>query len=631
MQSIYSYLPSIPTVPRDVETLKGQFSSGLKLTEGWVRSHPYMTAAVGFVIAKAIKKKISNRLPGKVVLEISIDKLQLTEMPREEMLKVLYGNKTSLMSVLNLIESAESDKRIKAIVIRGEGDAEARGLAHLQELRTALKSYNSKSGNPVVYYTNSFGEATSGIINYWIATFCTHIVLPPCGSLNITSLQATAFFCKKMAEKIGAAPIVTQRRDYKTAANMWTQEKMTDAHKEQSTELLQYVSQEIRKDISEYIAKKNKSNLTVDEILEGGPYQCDKIRELGLVNEVMYVDEVYEKLIPSLVNEDYQKLSFRDFKLYSPFAKKFYTAGRGKPCVAYLPLEGMILQGASKKVYDSGGAVIGSDTICAAIREITRNKNVKGLFIRIDSRGGSYVASDLIHNELTNFKKKTGKPVIVSMSNVAASGGYYIGMVGDKVFASENTISGSIGIVYGKVVWKQLLSKIGITTDIIALGKNSSYFSAVEMPNEDCVQKMEGQTDFIYDDFKKHVSNDTGLTPEEVEEVAQGKVYFGQECLNKKLITNIGGINDALNEMASQLGVSSRHDLHLQVYPELFSYKTLLKGKPKNREESDSNPPISVGGVLLSCVPGGEYISQIAASVTHENGSSLYSNAVPKF
>eukprot|EP01064_Diplonema_japonicum_P019525 TRINITY_DN2825_c1_g1_i1.p1 TRINITY_DN2825_c1_g1~~TRINITY_DN2825_c1_g1_i1.p1 ORF type:complete len:607 (+),score=188.22 TRINITY_DN2825_c1_g1_i1:68-1888(+) len=584
----------------------------------WAFNYP-RTSATAVFLAVRILKKLLSRLPNNVFLEISLDRVEFTEMHTDPMLKVLYKNKMCFISLLNVLEAAGQDSRVKGILVLTGSGRYCTGLAQVEELRNALKHYNKTTGKPVVCYAPTFGEATVGLVDYWMATACTHIVMPNCGGVNITSACASATFLKGLLQKLGLSANLTQRSEFKNAGNMFTEDKMTEAHKEQSLRLL--------KQVTEMLGEGMRDKNLDPSILEKGPFTSGGAVSHGLIDRIMYYDDVMAELIPELTGLKAGQLNFRNIASYSPFAPKQYQKGFRQTTVAVLTAQGGIHQGKSETLYQ-GGPSIGSNTLCAQLRSIREDTSIKGLVLRIDSRGGSYVASDLIHHELKKLRAK-GIPIIVSMGNVAASGGYYLGMMGQKVFASKASLTGSIGVVNGKVVFREMLEKMGVTVDSIKGGKNSYYFSTVHDFDEEDKKVFEAQTDYIYNDFKNNVGKAINMSDEEVESVAKGQVFFGDEALEKRLVTDIGGYRDALDAMAAELGLASRHKMYLTPFPANIGVGMLLK-KAVNREDIDRSPlsMVTLHACLLSLIPGTSFFSSFVKNTVEPE---LVAHNVPSF
>ncbi|KAJ9468501.1 Protease 4 [Diplonema papillatum] len=622
-------MPALPVITADQFTTENLSELATQVWR-WMRDHPRLSVIALLLAAKKIKKQLTFP-PKNMVLEISLDRIELMESPVQPLLKKLYGTKTCFVHLLNTIEAAEQDSRIKAIILHPGG---AMNPSMLDELRCALKSFREKSGKPVICYTNTFGEASFGLFGYWLATACSAIVVPPCASVNVTSLQSAAIFFKKMLDKVGIEAALSQRSGFKTAANLFTQHEMTPEHRQQLESILDDILVKIKADLAD-----RDGTADWGEVLENGPYDSARAADAKLVDEVMYYSDLMQDYLPNLVGVDKDKLKVRSVAAYQAFAKPLYGDGslwekvtKPRPKVAVLFAEGQISQGSSKEGYENGGPSIGSDTVCAQLRKLRADKSVKGVVFRVSSPGGSYVASDVIHHELKQLAKKN-IPIIVSVGGVAASGGYYLSIPAAKIIATDCSIVGSIGVVNGKMVVKSLLDNVGVTSDLVKRGSNSGYFSALEGFDGKNRDRLEKMTDFIYDDFKSHVAEDRSLTLGDVENLAQGQVYLGKRGLEKKLIDSIGGWREALDAMAEQTGASSRHQMHVQRFPPPLSLQALITmSPPKNRDEADEAliaAAPSAFSVALSFFPSISALSTYFAG--NAEGRALHAEHIPNF
>ena len=575
----------------------------------------------------------SNQLPANTVLEISLDRLQLIETPTDPMLRRLFPAQVACTELVSTVDAASHDERVKAVLLHC-GSCGGAGLAQLHEIRGALTRFHKRTGRPVVCYAPSYGEAASGLLQYWLATACTHIVMAPCGAVNLHGCLSVYPFVAGLLEKLGVDAELTQRSSYKTAANMLCKKGFTEAHREQAQRLLLEAEALIVDGLKERCATHSWRALLAD-----GPYSNERALAAGLVDSVLYYDEVVEELLPGLVagkgempttQAPSPRVELRSFRSYQAATAPVLPEclrllrRRARRAVAVVYLEGGVHQGSSATVLD-GGASIGSETTCAvlrSVREAAARGEVCGLVLRVDSRGGSYVASDLIHRELRRVEA-AGVPVVVSMGNVAASGGFFVGMVGRRVFASPATLTGSIGVVNGKAVVRKGLESVGVSFDeVVGVpagdddaegGGNHAYFSGLHTFNASNRARLEAYTDHIYDAFKGKVAESRGLSADAVEESAQGQVFFAADALRRGLITDIGGFGDALDAMAETLSVAEGRDgLRLRRFPAPLALTTLLFPPPKrNREEANRSmlqaasaalPALAVRSVVAAAV-----------------------------
>lgn len=470
-----------------------------------------------------------------------------------EIADLLGEQHPSLRDVLDGLERAGDDPRIKGLVARvGEGGL---GLAEVQELRDAVASFRAK-GKPAVAYADSFGEFASGTSSYYLAAAFDEIWVQPFGMVGLIGLRAEQTFFRGTLNSLGIVPSFDHRSEYKTAMNMLTETRMTAPQREETEALLHSVYNQIVRGIA---VDRKLDDGEVRSLADRGPLLTQEALQAHLIDHIGYRDEAIDAL-QTHAGHDAQLLSL---------ARYLGRAGpphRTGPTIALIHAAGLIQRGDSDDNPLTGGALLGADTLAHAFREAARDPSVRAILFRIDSPGGSAVASETIWRE-TVQARQAGKPVIVSMGDVAGSGGYYIAAAADKIVAEPATLTGSIGVVAGKLVLGGLLEKLGVSWGTVQIGANAAIFSALEDFSPQGHQRFEAFLDEVYAGFKQRVVEGRHLSPDAVEQVARGRVWTGEEAKTRGLVDALGGYQTALALAKQAAGIAPQQDVTVRVFP----------------------------------------------------------------
>lgn len=448
------------------------------------------------------------------------------------------------------------------------------------------------AGKPVVCWAETFGELTPGNVGYHLATAFDEIWLQPSGDVGLVGVMAESFFLRDALDKLGVQSQIGQRHEYKTAADTFLQASMTEANREMVTRLVESATETIVRDVAE---GRGLSEQEVRSVIEVAPVSPQDALDRRLVDRLGYRDEVYDDLRGRLGEVELKYVErYGKGRLSQAGAA---VAKRGKPVVAMIHAAGPIHLGRSSSTPLSGRS-IGSDSIAAALRSAASDESVKAVVLRIDSPGGSYVASDTIRREVIALRK-TGRPVIASMANVAASGGYFIAMPADRVLASAGTITGSIGVLAGKQVIRETLERVGIRRENVSTGRYADMFSSDRPFDEEEWARLEGWLDRVYDDFTSKAAQDRGMPVEALRAVARGRVWTGADAVRHGLVDELGGLERAVELAAANAGIA-REDVELRVMPKPKLFERFL---PADNSES----PAAASAVGLSgLLAGGE-------------------------
>jgi protease IV len=529
-----------------------------------------------------------RRTASRVLLELDLSR-GLQEAPPASPVEALRAmHVPSLRGVVEGLRRAARDQQVVGLI--AHIGAKQPTLAQSGELRAAVADFRA-AGKLAVCWAETFGEMVPGNVGYHLATSFDEIWLQPSGDLGLVGFTAESFFLRDAFDKLGVQVQMGQRYEYKTAADMVLKASMTDAHREMVTRLVESSTETLVRDVA---AGRGLSEDEVRSIVEVAPLSPEEALERGLVDRLGYRDEVYEDLRGRL-GEVALKYVERFGKGALPQAGAA-LARRGKPVVALVHAAGPIHLGRSSSTPLSSRS-IGSDTVAAALRSAGSDDSVKAVVLRIDSPGGSYVASDTIRREVIALRG-TGKPVIASMANVAASGGYFIAMAADKVLASAGTITGSIGVLAGKQVIRKTLERIGINRETVSAGRYADMFSTNRPFDEEEWARLEGWLDRVYDDFTGKAATDRGMPLEDLRAVARGRVWTGADALQRGLVDELGGLERSLELAATGAGIG-REDVELRVMPKPKLFERFL---PADSSES----PAAAAALGLSVLLDGD-------------------------
>ncbi|MEW9532681.1 signal peptide peptidase SppA [Microbispora sp. NPDC049125] len=513
--------------------------------------------------------RLRQRRTAPLVLELDLTEGLAEGPPADPLTALLSMRKARLADVLSGLKRARKDTRVTALIVKIGGNP--LGLGMVQELREAVVKLRA-AGKRTVAFAETFGEFGAGTVPYYLASAFERVYLQPSGDVGLTGVALEQRFVRDALAKAGVEYQLGQRHEYKTAANMFTQNHMTDAHRESAARIAESVTEQI---VAAVAQARSLDPARVRELIDQGPFIGSEAVEAGLVDALKYRDEVYEETV-----EDGAHLLY--VARYAKTALASRLPHPGGDTVALVHGTGMIRLGRSGRSPLGGGGAMGSDTICAALRSARRDEKVKAIVFRVDSPGGSYVASDAIWREVV-LARRAGKPVVVSMGDLAASGGYFVSMAADVIVAQPGTLTGSIGVFGGKPVVSELLGKLGVVTESVAEGANAGMFSPTREFSDAQWARVNAWLDRIYDDFVGKVADGRKLSRERAHELARGRVWTGADAAGAGLVDELGGLEDALALARKQAGVAA--DTPLRTYPRMHPLERL---RPPDSSEDRS-------------------------------------------
>jgi protease-4 len=466
----------------------------------------------------------------------------------------------SIREIVLNIRKAKVDRRVQSLVVSPVGIGTPY-MAKLQELHGALIDFR-RSGKPAIAYLEDGSQAA-----YYLATACDRIYLMPTSPLQLTGLANYELFLRGTLDKIGAYPDMLHVGQYKTAVNQLTEKTFTPPHREMVESLNRDTYDQLIKAIAD---ARGKSEAEVRAIVDEGPFLPEEAVRAGLVDDVAYEDQLDDKAKVNM--ERGRRIDGRN---YSGVSARSLGLNRGER-VAVLYATGTIVSGRSG--FDPlNGEVVGSDTLIDSIRKIRARDDIKAVVLRVDSPGGSATASDAIWRELVLLRDATPqKPLVVSMSDLAASGGYYIAMAAPYIVAEPGTLTGSIGIFGGKIALGGTYGKLGANIESVTSGRHADIYSPVRPFNDEERAKLGEQLQAFYDQFVEKAAAARGTTPEKIDAVAQGRVWTGRQAKGVGLVDDLGGLERALEVAKQRAKIPADAEVEIVVYPPRRSFYEVL-------------------------------------------------------
>ena len=479
----------------------------------------------------------------------------LPEVEPDDVVGQVFGRDVSTVrGFVEALRRASRDDRVRAVLLM-PSTLNVPYWGKVQEMRDAIVAFR-KSGKHVTAFLEFGGDR-----EYYLASAADRVFLMPTSSLDLTGVASYEMFLRGTLDKIGAYPDFVHIGDYKTAPNQLTQKGFTPAHREMAQSLNRDMYDQLVAGIAD---ARKKSENEVRDLLDKGPFVAKEALDAGLVDDLAYEDELDDR-VPELGDgKATRRMEGGDYQRTRPQSVGLRTRSR----IAVLYVVGTIVSGRSG--FDGvNGSVVGSETIIDQIRKIRDDASIKAIVLRIDSPGGSSVASDVIWRELKITRDENPKrPIVTSMSDLAASGGYYIAMPTEAIVAQPGTLTGSIGIFGGKMVIGGTLDKVGVTTEAVVSGANAGIYSPFAPFTPAQREKVASFMDDFYKNFLTKVAESRKSTPEAIHAVAQGRVWTGRQALGHGLVDALGGLDAAVALAKEKAKIPANEDVQLVVYPE---------------------------------------------------------------
>ena len=572
-----SYFYRSHTKPEEIRRKRWSFGRMFKtlvrrtcLVLGGLMLFSIVLAFIAGVVAGGAKT-----LPPEMVLAMNIvEPVGETESARS-LADPFAASGSTVQETIETLDRAAVDPRVKGLLV--SLDNGGIDMAHIQELRTAVKRFR-QTGKFAHIYTASFADLGSGIGAYYFASAFDEIWMQPAGLVSISGLALDMPFAREALDKIGANPEFLHREEYKSAMESFTNTEMSPANREMMTSIVNDISTQLFNDIAE--DRKLISALLQTQIDKGLITGKDAVKT-GLIDRLDYadvlVDEVREKITGEKGGEKPDIVALEDY--HSAMFGKATSVGAD---VAIIRVAGEIIPGSKPRPGFATG-----DYIAGALEDAADNDSIKAIVLRVNSPGGSPSASETIRRAVVKAQQD-GKKVIVSMGPVAASGGYWVTVNADKIYALPSTLTGSIGVIMGKFEISALWDKIGINWDGISWGKNARLWSMNAPMGDSERAAMNDAIDSTYGDFIDRVAEGRGMDRAKVRDLAKGRAWTGTQAKGNGLVDEIGGLDAALEYAAQVAGKSSRSKLKVIELPEpltpLEQFMNLMNGQVRGME-----------------------------------------------
>lgn len=516
------------------------------------------------------------------------------------------GRPMALRDAVAAIHRAAEDPRVAALIARVQLPPAPAGA--VQELREAIAAFSA------VKPSVAWAETYPGTLSYYLASAFREIWLQPSGSVGLIGFASNAMFLRDALDKAGIEAEIFTRGEYKSAANLLTEGGYTDAHREAVTRMLESLQDQVWQAVAE---SRGIGVDVLNQLADRAPLLRDEAVAAGLIDRIGFRDEAYAHMAELVgiegVSSDSVDTDEKPPRMY--LARYAGTARsrlappvppipgrRSKPTIAVVAVEGPIVSGrGGPQGLPFGPSSAGGDTIAAALREVAADDSVSAIVLRVDSPGGSVTASETIWREVKRARRR-GKPVVASMGAVAASGGYYVSMAADAIVANPGTITGSIGVITGKLVVRDLKDRLGVGSETLRTNANADAWSIDEPFTPEQRARREAEADLFYGDFVDRVAEGRNLSTEAVDVVARGRVWTGADALERGLVDELGGFRTAVRRAKILAGLDEDTEVRLVNYPG-SSLLDLLLPRMSSRPAAASVPD-ALGALLIRSVTG---------------------------
>lgn len=553
---------------------------------------------------KSLVRKVDtarhNGVPDGCVLELDLQSAPPESLGFDPFTLISLGGKPlTLRQAVDALHRAADDDRVAGLIARIQLSAAAPGA--VQELRDAVTAFGATKP------TLAWAETYPGTLSYYLASAFREVWMQPSGTVGLIGFATSALFLRGALDKAGIEAQFVARGEYKSAANLFTQDSYTDAHREADTALIGSLHAQVLQAVAE---SRHLDAATVDALADKAPLLRDAAVSGKLVDRIGFRDEAYARIAeltgaPAAADGDDAppRLFLSRYAKASTFNPVPPIPGRKtKPTIAVVTLDGPIVSGrGGPQMLPFGNSNAGGDTIAAALREAVADDDVSAIVLRVNSPGGSVTGSETIWREVVRATE-AGKPVIASMGSVAASGGYYVSMAADAIIANAGTITGSIGVVTGKLVSRQLKDKLGVGSDSVRTNPNADAWSSNERFTDEQQAHVEAEADLFYADFVERVAQGRNLTVAAVEEVARGRVWTGADAKDRGLVDELGGLRTAIERAKVRAGLVPDAEVRIVNYPG-SSMLDVLRPKQSSQPAAASLPQ-AIGALLSSSVAG---------------------------
>ncbi len=566
-------------------------------------------------LARRVDTARHHGIPGDCILELDL-RVAPPEAGGLDPLAIITGGRPLVLrEAVTALHRAAEDPRVAGLIAQVQLPAAAAGP--VQELREAIAAFTA------VKPSLAWSETYPGTLSYYLASAFGEVWMQPSGTVGLIGFATNALFLRDALDKAGIEAQFVARGEYKSAANLFTQDRYTDAHREADTRLLE----SLRAQVWQGIAESRKVGIdTLDGLADQAPLLRDVAVESGLIDRIGFRDEAYARIAelvgakgisPETGDADGDDAPPRLFvsryaRATGPGGPRPSIPGRGpKGTIAVVTLAGPIVSGRGGSRVPFGSSNAGGDTIAAALREAAADDSVSAIVLRVDSPGGSVTASETIWREVKKARQR-GKPVVASMGAVAASGGYYVSMGADAIVANPGTITGSIGVITGKLVARDLKERLGVGSDAVRTNANADAWSINAPFTPEQHAQVVAEADLFYTDFVQRVADGRHLSVEAVDAVARGRVWTGADALEHGLVDELGGLRTAVRRAKVLAGLDQDDKVRIAGYPGSSLWE-FLRPRPSSQPAAASLPDV-LGALITQSVIG--IIEQAERSLT---------------
>ncbi|MDV3127534.1 signal peptide peptidase SppA [Mycobacterium sp. 21AC1] len=563
---------------------------------------------------RALVRKVDTArhsgVPSGCVLELDLQSVPPESAGFDPLAMIAVGGRPLVLrQLVAAIHRAAEDDRVAGLIARVQVPAAAAGP--VQELRDAIAAFSD--GKPTV----AWAETYPGTLSYYLASAFREVWMQPSGTVGLVGFATNAMFLRDALDKAGIEAQFFTRGEYKSAANLFTQDRYTDPHREADTRLIESLQDQVWRAVAE---SRHVTVEAVNDLADKAPLLREQAVSGGLIDRIGFRDEAYARIgelsgasgdadgedgAPRLYLSRYARAT-------APKPVPQLPGRKSKPTVAVVTLHGSIVSGrGGPQVLPLGNPTAGGDTIAAAIREAAADDEVSAIVLRVDSPGGSVTGSETIWREVVRARE-TGKPVVASMGAVAASGGYYVSMAADEIVANAGTITGSIGVVTGKLISRELKDKLGVGSDAVRTNVNADAWSTNAPFTDEQRAHVEAETDLFYTDFIERVADGRKLEVAAVDAIARGRVWTGADAKERGLVDELGGLRTAVMRAKVLAGLEPDTEVRVVSYPG-SSWLDMLRPKPSSQPAASSVPE-ALAALVGSSVAGA--VHQVQESVT---------------
>ena len=542
-------------------------------------------------------------VPNGCVLEFDLRSVPPETTGFDPLAIITGGRPMVLRDTVAAIHRAAEDPRVAGLIAHVQ--LRASPPAAVQELREAIAAFSA------VKPSLAWAETYPGTMSYYLASAFGEVWMQPSGSLGLIGFASNAMFLRDALDKAGIEAQFVARGEYKSAANLFTEGGFTDAHREAVTRMLESLQEQVWQAVAE---SRKVDPGALDKWADQAPLLRDDAVASGLVDRIGFRDEAYARIAEMVGVEDVSdpdvdappRLYLARYagaarsRLAPPVPS--VPGRRSKPTIAVITLDGAIVNGrGGPQFLPLGPSPVGGDTIAAALRAAAADEAVSAIVLRVDSPGGSVTASETIWREVQRARER-GKPVVASMGGVAASGGYYVSMAADAIVANPGTITGSIGVITGKLVVRDLKGRLGVGSDTVRTNANADAWSIDAPFTPEQRARREAEADLFYTDFVERAADGRKLSTEAVDDVARGRVWTGADALARGLVDELGGFRTAVRRAKILAGLDEDADIRIASYP---SSSLLDMVRPRaSSQPAAASLPDAVGALLGRSIAG---------------------------